>query len=96
MSGIGAQNRDAAEDRSTEMEREAFLEASRRAVEYLAQIRDRPVFPSPDAVRSVWRIAQARYRRLLIPRIDRRSRTHEFENQVICSCTCLTSYLDGQ
>jgi glutamate/tyrosine decarboxylase-like PLP-dependent enzyme len=53
MSGIGAQNRDAAEDRSTEIEREAFLEASRRAVEYLAQIRDRPVFPSPDAVRSL-------------------------------------------
>jgi glutamate/tyrosine decarboxylase-like PLP-dependent enzyme len=53
MSRIEAQNRDHAEDLSPEIEREAFLEASRRAVEYLAQIRDRSVFPSPDAVRSL-------------------------------------------
>jgi glutamate/tyrosine decarboxylase-like PLP-dependent enzyme len=53
MSKSKAQDRDPAEDLSPEMEREVFLEASRRAVEYLAQIRERCVFPTPDALLSM-------------------------------------------
>jgi glutamate/tyrosine decarboxylase-like PLP-dependent enzyme len=57
MSRMEAQSRDHAEDLSPEIEREVFLEASRRAVEYLAQIRDRSVFPSPEALGSLDQLA---------------------------------------
>jgi glutamate/tyrosine decarboxylase-like PLP-dependent enzyme len=53
MSRTEAQNRDHADDLSPEIEREVFLEASRRAVGYLAQIRDRSVFPAQEALRSL-------------------------------------------
>jgi glutamate/tyrosine decarboxylase-like PLP-dependent enzyme len=48
-----AQNHDHAEDQSLAIERAVFIEASRRAVEYLTYIRGRSVFPLPEAVQSL-------------------------------------------